>query len=131
MTIRLADYGGGPPALTADELKMDAGEVAVLTIAKVEPNVEVPQAGEAPRRVLVLRFKERPDNAFYCNKTSLKRLVKGFGEDEAKWVGKQLPLIASDQINPNSGEATVSLWVTDPKTWAKHLKGSRAAKARK
>ena len=136
MTVRRGDYGGGPPAVTADSLEMGAGEVTVLTISDVDPNVEVPQPGQAPRRVLVLRFAEitaegnGQQPAFYANKTSIGRLIDGLGDDETKWIGRKVPLYATEQINPNTGEPSLSLWVVDPKSWDKHVKGFARAEKR-
>lgn len=133
MTIRSEEYGrGGPPALTAKELNLDVGDVVVLTIAGVEPDVKIPQpGGDEPRKVLVLKFEEYPDFAYYTNKTGVDRLVAGLGDEEKKWIDKKIPLYCTEQPNPTTGKVSKVLWVADPALWEKHMKGSKRAASRK
>jgi hypothetical protein len=131
--IKPDEYGGGgPPAVTADFLEMEAGDVTVLTIKVVEPNVNIPQPGTTPRKVLVLRFKEYPARAYYTNKTSVRRLVGALGDNEKKWIDQKVPLYCLEQVNPQSeeGETALVLWICDPALWSKHIKGFGRAAAK-
>lgn len=127
--INPKDYSSGMKVVSAEQLNLEAaGDVAVVLIESVDPNVKFDRNGEEQKRV-ALQLKNFED-PYILNQTSLKRLVEGLGGDERKWIGQRIPLIATDQTNPQTGESVLSVWVCDPKTWDRHLSVKKGAKRR-
>lgn len=126
--INPKEYGSGLVTLTADSLSITAGDVTVLEVESVDPNMSFDRDGKTQKRVAIM-FKGQ-DDPYILNQTSLKRIVAALGPDERKWLNQSVPLIGTDQTNPQSGEAVTSLWVCDPKTWERHLAGHKKAKAK-
>lgn len=120
------DYPQGTerPALKPDSIGYPKKNATVLTIADVDPKVEIPD-GDGNRTVLVVIFREFPDLTFYTNKTSRNNLIAALGRDENKWRGKKVPLVVVKVNNPKTGKPQPSLWVADPEEWATHLKKGR------
>lgn len=123
--INPKEYGSGLVTLTADSLDMTSGDVVVLEVESVDPNMSFDRDGKTQKRVAIT-FKGQ-DDPYILNQTSLKRMVAALGADERKWLGESVPLIGTDQTNPQSGEAVTSLWVCDPKVWERHLTGHKKA----
>jgi hypothetical protein len=126
--------GASRPALKPEHIGYPKKTAAVLTVADVDPNVEVPddsvEGGQ--RKILVVIFREFPDLTFYTNKTSREALIEQLGLDEKRWPGKKVPLIAVNTNNPKTHKPQPSLWVADPDEWDTHLRhGTRAATAAK
>lgn len=119
---------GGPKrdALKAEHME---GDVAVVTIADVE-EIQVDRDGEQ-RPVLVLTFKETGDLAFFPNVTGIKHLVKGLGADERDWTGKKIAIEKVKTNNPQTKQATTSVWVADSTTWRTHAKNAGVSTAKR
>jgi hypothetical protein len=117
--------GASRPAVKPETIGYPKNTAAVLTIADVDPEVEIPD-GDSSRKVLTLIFKEFPDSTFYTNKTSRENLIKQFGLDERKWINERVPLVVVTTKNPQTKKTQPSLWVADPEDWDGHLKSRRA-----
>lgn len=115
--------GASRPALKPDSIGYPKVTAAVLTIADVDPEVEIPD-GDDTRKVLVVIFKEFPDLTFYTNKTSREALIERLGLNEKQWIGKRVPLTVVTTNNPRTKKPQASLWVADPAEWDGHLKRS-------
>ncbi len=113
--------GATRPALKPDSIGYPKVNAAVLTVADVDPAVELPEENGGTRKVLVVIFKEYPDLTFYSNKTSREALIAKLGLNEKKWVGEKVPLIVVNTNNPRTKKAQASLWVADPEEWDGHL----------
>lgn len=106
-------FGSGRPALGPDDFG-DA-DVAILTVKEAE-EIEITQDNtQRPR--LVLTFEEFPDKGYWCNTTAVKTLCGKLGNNEAKWVGKSVPLIRAITRNPSSGKNQPVMWVADGDKW--------------
>jgi hypothetical protein len=116
--------GASRPAVKPETIGYPKNTAAVLTIADVDPEVEIPD-GDSSRKVLTLVFREFPEHTFYTNKTSREALIKKLGLDERKWAGKRVPLIVVNTNNPQTKKPQASLWVADPEDWDTHLSGGR------
>lgn len=113
------------PALKPESIGYPKVQAAVLQIADVDPEVEIPD-GDGVRVVLTLVVKEFPDLTYYTNATSRKALIAKLGLNERKWVGAKVPFIVVQTNNPQTKKAQASLWVAPEEEWAAHLKkGSR------
>jgi hypothetical protein len=118
--------GASRPALKPDSIGYPKTTAAVLTIADVDPEVEIPEDNGGTRKVLTVIFKEFPDLVFYTNKTSREALIERLGLNEKNWTGERVPLVVVTTNNPRTKKPQPSLWVADPKEWDGHLKrGSR------
>lgn len=115
------------PALKPESIGYPKSSAAVLTIADVDPAVEIPDNGGV-RIVLTLVMKEFPDLTYYTNATSRKQLIARLGLDERKWIGKRVPFVVVQSNNPQTKKAGPALWVADADEWDTHLaRGSRKA----
>lgn len=112
--------GASRPALKPESIGYPKTNAAVLTIADVDPEVEIPD-GDVSRKVLTVTFREFPDLTFYTNKTSREALIAKLGLNEKKWIGERVPLVVVTTNNPRTKKAQASLWVADPEEWASHL----------
>lgn len=124
--------GASRPALKPDSIGYPKVNAAVLTIADVDPEVEIPD-GEGTRKVLTVIFKEFPDLTYYTNKTSRETLIEKFGLNEKNWLGEKVPLVVVQTNNPQTKKPQPSLWVADLKEWDQHLNargGSRGGRAK-
>lgn len=118
--------GASRPALKPDTIGYPKTNAAVLTIADVDPEVEIPEENGGTRKVLTVIFKEYPDLTFYTNKTSREALIDKLGLNEKKWIGERVPLVVVTTNNPRTKKPQPSLWVADPEEWDAHLaRGSR------
>lgn len=106
-------FGSGRPALTPDDF--DGAEVAILTIQEAE-EVTIQQDGEDRPRLL-LTFEEFPDKGYWCNVTAVRTLVGKLGQNEVKWVGKQVPLVRATTRNPSTKQMQPVMWVADGDKW--------------
>lgn len=132
--INREDYGSGMrrPALKAAML--GKANLAIGTIASVEPNVEIPDPERegGKRTVLVLTFNEFVDQstgellAYYPNATSIDYLIESFGNNEAKWIGQRVPLEKVKTTNPRTKLPTEALWVAPTDQWKTLLKKGSA-----
>jgi hypothetical protein len=122
--------GASRPALKPESIGYPKVTAAVLTIADVDPEVEIPD-GDGNRKVLVVIFKEFADLTFYTNKTSREALIAKLGLNEKKWIGERVPLVVVTTNNPRTKKAQASLWVADPEEWDGHLSRSGARRGRK
>ena len=113
--------GASRPALKPESIGYPKSNAAVLTIADVDPEVEIPEENGGTRKVLTVIFKEFPDLTFYTNKTSREALIEKLGLNEKKWVGERVPLVVVTTNNPRTKKAQASLWVADPAEWDGHL----------
>ena len=120
-------FSEGKPKLTPEVLGAD---VAILTFESMERGVDT-KVGPAD----VITFKEFPDNWWYVNTTSLKRIAARYGLDYSTWVGK--PVVEFTHYgNEPSGKKAVTLWAADPEekkgpeSWdALEKEAKKAAKA--
>lgn len=112
-------------------------ESTVLTIGAVrEIDVKDNEQASGYRRSLLLTFKEFPNNDFWCNRTDALILIDEFGEDEKRWVGKEVPLVREENENPRKrGEVVANLHVAKRGEWkdvfaafARAKRGGRASK---
>jgi hypothetical protein len=121
--------GASRPALKPDSIGYPKASAAVLTIADVDPEVEIPEENGGTRKVLTVTFKEFPDLVFYTNKTSREALIEKLGLNERKWIGERVPLVVVQTNNPRTKKPQPSLWVADAAEWDGHLaRGGRKAR---
>jgi hypothetical protein len=121
--------GASRPALKPESIGYPKVTAAVLTVADVDPEVEIPEENGGTRKVLTVTFKEFPDLVFYTNKTSREALIEKLGLNERKWIGERVPLVVIKTNNPRTKKPQDSLWVADPAEWDGHLsRGSRKAR---
>lgn len=120
--------GASRPALKPETIGYPKVNAAVLTIADVDPDVELPEEDGGSRKVLTLTFKEYPDVTYYTNKTSRETLIAKLGLNEKKWVGERVPLVVVPVNNPKTKRQQMGLWVADADTWAQHLNATRKRK---
>lgn len=71
---------------------------------------ESPDGFSAPA-IIDLKKQLYGKSAWAVNKTNLKALLKLFGDDETKLVGKKIKLIVISVRNPQTGEIVPSLAV--------------------
>jgi hypothetical protein len=107
------EFGQGLPSLKVDDIG-DA-DVAVLTVSEVETR-ELEQDG-VQRQRLLLRFDEFPEKGYWCNVTAVKTLVGKLGNNEARWVGKSVPLVRANTTNPQTKTKVDVLWVASGEQW--------------
>jgi hypothetical protein len=84
-------------------------KTATIVIAEVR---ESPEGFNAPA---IIDF-EKPifgKSSWAVNKTNMKILIKLFGDDETKLVGKKIKLEVIKVRNPQTGELVLSLAVAD------------------
>lgn len=111
--INPEEFGQGKPSLKIEDIG-DA-DVAVLTVSDVE-QIEIEQDGET-RNKLIVSFEEFPDKGFWCNVTGVKTLVGKLGNNEARWAGKQVPLVRATTRNPQTKKVQDVLWIADGDKW--------------
>lgn len=117
--------GASRPALKPESIGHPKVNAAVLTVADVDPDVEIPEENGATRKVLTLTFKEFPELTYYTNKTSREALIAKLGLNEKKWIGERVPLVVVTTNNPRTKKAQASLWVADAAEWDRHLGAGR------
>ena len=106
-------YGKGRPKVTIEDL--EGGEYIVLTIAKFGEetfNDEV----EGQKITPYLTFEETGDKVHWLNKTQVGYLIDRLGDDDARWVGKPVPL---ERHTPEfkGKRQPEKLWVSPPEEW--------------
>lgn len=123
--------GASRPALKPESIGYPKKNAAVLTIADVDPEVEIPEENGGTRKVLTVIFKEFPDLTFYTNKTSRSALIEKLGLNEKKWGGERVPVVVVTTNNPRTKKPQASLWVADPAEWDGHLSSGGARRGRR
>lgn len=123
--------GASRPALKPESIGYPKANAAVLTVADVDPDVEIPdeEQPDGVRKVLTVVFKEFPDLTYYTNKTGRTTLIEKFGTDERRWLGQRVPLVVVDTMNPRTKKAQASLWIADKAEWDRHLGVRRVRKS--
>ena len=106
---RAGDFSQSKPTVGVEQL--DGSDVAVLTIKKVDDDVQY-----QGRRRMVLVFAEFPDRAYWPNITSIKALFSFLsggdeGDPAKEWTGKRIALSIVDTENPENHEPVKALWV--------------------
>jgi len=88
----------------------DGTKTVIITVAAVR---ESPEEFNAPA---IIDF-EKPvfgKSSWAVNKTNMKMLIKFYGDDETKLVGKKIKLEVIKVRNPQTGEFVSSLAITKP-----------------
>ena len=118
-------FNEGKAKLTPEVLGVD---VAVLTFQSLRRDAQT-RIGPSD----VITFAEYPDNWWYVNTTSLKRIAAKYGLDYSKWVGKPVVLFAHRGAVVGSGKPTTTFWAADPaqekgdESWDALLKQAKKA----
>ena len=67
---------------------------------------------------IVLRFKEFPNRIYWLNNIGVNILADEYGDEEADWVGKRVPLVVKEGVrNPSAGGKTDMVWVANRDEW--------------
>jgi hypothetical protein len=67
---------------------------------------------------VVLRYKEFPKHIHWLNKAGVNILCDVFGDNEADWIGNQIPVVVKEDVkNPKTGKFNDMLWVADAADW--------------
>lgn len=98
------------------QLRSERAHEAAVAVALEKPLPaqrlrEAPEGFSAPA-IIDLKKAVYGKSAWAVNKTNLKMLIKLFGEDEQKLVGKKIRLEAISVRNPQTGEIVPSLAVS-------------------
>ncbi len=99
--------GGGGNLLKGSDVPP---RVKSLTIV-VGAMREAPEGFNAPA-IIDLKTEVYGANAWSVNKTNLKAIIKHFGDDEKKLIGKKIKLDVISVRNPQNGEVVPSLAVS-------------------
>ena len=103
----------GPPTLTGSDV---AGPLLKLTLTAVE------EAGEGINAVYKTTFKPSVKSkhkarglidVFFLNLTNSRMMIKLHGEHPEKWVGKKITVIKTPVRNPQSGQDTAGLRISE------------------
>lgn len=78
-----------------------------------------PRTGKAQfEPAVVLRFVEFPNRIFWVNTIGVNILADQYGDEEAEWVGKKVPLKVQENVrNPSEGGTNDMLWVANADEW--------------
>ena len=88
----------------------DGTKTVTVVVAEIR---ESPEGFNAP----AIMFFEKPvfgKSSWAVNKTNMKMLIKWYGDDETKLVGKKIKLEVIKVRNPQTGEIVSSLAVAKP-----------------
>jgi hypothetical protein len=106
----LANHSTGEAGELLNSSDIPAGTKTVtIVVAGIR---ESPEGFKAPA---IIDF-EKPifgKSSWAVNKTNMRMLIKLFGEDETKLVGKKIKLEVMKVRNPQTGELVLSLAVAD------------------
>ena len=91
--------------INADAVGDKAIKVKIVSIS--------PESTRDDKIKLGIQFDKFDDRKLLLNATNLKTLIKHFGEDYSKWVGKSITLKAEDTLY--LGEPTKGVRITIPK----------------
>lgn len=110
--VNAARYGGVMGTkLTPDDI---TGDVAIFTIREF---TEQHNSGEGRKLSPVLRYEEAEDKLHYLNRTQVEYLIKKFGDDSDRWIGKKVVVEKTDV--EYEGETFRKVYIMDPKGWDK------------
>jgi hypothetical protein len=103
----LANHSNGQALLNGSDVPVGTKSItiAIVTIR------ESPEGFTAPA-IIDLKKPMYGKTAWGVNKTNLKMLIKHFGEDETKLIGKKIKLEVITVRNPQTGETVPSLAVS-------------------
>jgi hypothetical protein len=99
---------------------------AAFAVVEITDAVQVDaQRGENKRTgekvyepAIVLRYAEFPKHVHWLNKAGVNILCDVFGDNEADWVGKQVPVVVKEDVkNPQTGKYNDMLWIADAADW--------------
>lgn len=117
MRINRENYGGNSlPALKPDALQGQSAAILTITSAN-EGNIPDFNAPGGNRRVLRMTFEEFPENVYYVNPAGVTACVEEFGEYTEQWIGKRIPLIVRDVLNPVTHKEVPALHVAPLGEW--------------
>jgi hypothetical protein len=103
----LANRINGPALLHGSDVPVGTKSISI-TVAGIR---ESPDGFNAPA-IIDLKKPMYGKTALGVNKTNLKMLIKHFGEDETKLVGKKIKLEVVPVRNPQTGEMVPGLAVS-------------------
>ncbi len=118
------DYGGDPfPALQAGDLPSDRVKVTIL---EADPHVDF---GEG-KAACVLVYREFPDKKHRINKTGVKHLIRGIGDESEDWLGRKIMIEKIKTTDARTREAVVSVWVSPSDDWPATRSATRSKKGK-
>ncbi len=105
------DYGGDPfPALRAGDLPSDRVKVTIL---EADPHVDFGDGKSA----CVLVYREFPDKKHRVNKTGVKHLLRGIGDESDDWVTRKITIEKVKTTDARDGSLVTSVWIAPPEDW--------------
>jgi hypothetical protein len=108
MMLASRSTGEAGELLTSSDIPAGTKTVTIV----VDDVRESPPGFNAPA-IIYLKTPVFGKSAWALNRTNMKMLIKLFGEDEAKLVGKKIKLEVIKVRNPQTGELVLSLAVAD------------------
>lgn len=116
-----AMYRSAPQSIKLQDV--NNADLAVVTITAVR-DVEI-----EGKKKLALVTKEFGDGrAYYPNLESIDRIVAALGDDDANWLGKQVPLVKTD--SEYEGRPIQTLWIAKADEWDSLLGQASGSKRR-
>jgi len=88
-----SQFGELPPFIRPNDIQGNEAKLKIVSPHRTLPN------GNA---VIDVEYKKKKYTFGYLNKTNLTRLIKMFGDDTDKWVGKTFTVIKALAINPST-----------------------------
>ena len=109
LTVMLENRRSGRAGGLLKGSDIPAGTTTITIV--IEEVRESPEEFNAPV-IIVFRKPVNGKTAWAVNKTNLKAIIKHFGDDPAKLIGKKIKLEVVSVRNPQTGEIVPSLAVS-------------------
>jgi hypothetical protein len=103
----LTKRSNGPALLNGSDVPVGTKSITIM----VAGTRESPEGFSAPA-IIDFQKPVYSKSAWAVNKTNLKMLIKHYGEDENKLLGKKIKLEVISVRNPQTGEMVPSLTVS-------------------
>ena len=103
----------GPPSLTGSDVKSDITKIQVLEVFETGAEFNSPFGLKFKPKIKSVQPERGELDTYYPNKTSAKSIVKMFGADSRKLIGKTLKLVRIPRTNPTTNKQTMGLQVME------------------
>ena len=103
----------GPPSLTGSDVNSDVTKITVIGVEETNPEFNSPIKITFKPQMQSVDPKRGKIDTFYPNKSSVKSLIKMYGDDERNLIGETLKLVRIPRVNPTTGENTFGLQVME------------------
>lgn len=105
----------GPPSLTGSDVKSDITKITITAVELTGPEMNSPLKVEFKPPIKSIQPERGTISTYYPNLSSTRSLIKMYGDEERKLIGKSIRLLRIPRINPQTHQQTMGLQVMEEK----------------